>query len=82
MIEHGTAGGYRNHKCRCQPCTEAHRIAHTASIERLRAKVAAGEVEIPHGTQNAYANYGCRCVPCTGAHAASKTQTQRRRAKK
>lgn len=25
---HGTAGGYINHHCRCQPCREAERAYH------------------------------------------------------
>lgn len=26
-VPHGTTGGYRNHKCRCVPCTSAQRKA-------------------------------------------------------
>jgi len=25
---HGTVGGYNNHRCRCERCTETHRISH------------------------------------------------------
>lgn len=27
-IVHGTADGYRNHRCRCPACREAHRLYH------------------------------------------------------
>lgn len=28
MIPHGTAGGYTNHRCRCEACTKAWRDWH------------------------------------------------------
>lgn len=76
---HGSNSTYQNHGCRCEPCVEAHRIAHNKMIERLRARVARGEIEIPHGTQNGYGNYGCRCAACRGAHADNRARYNRRR---
>jgi hypothetical protein len=33
-IPHGTAGGYTNHKCKCDDCREAWRISHLAYMHR------------------------------------------------
>lgn len=44
-IPHGTENGYRNHKCRCANCTEAHRIEGrryvAANRERTRERMLA-----------------------------------------
>lgn len=57
---HGTAGGYSNHGCRCQPCRDAAAAFQRKARER-RAKTPA-EL-IPHGA-NGYSNYDCRCEIC------------------
>lgn len=62
---HGTLGGYRNHKCRCVPCTEANRLYQ--ADHRLRLALRPVPV---HGTENAYSNYLCRCTLCRAAHTA------------
>lgn len=37
---HGSAGGYRNHRCRCEPCTEAQRESMAEYRERRRTEAA------------------------------------------
>lgn len=69
---HGTSGGYGNHKCRCDDCREAHRVACSDRKEnRLAERVDVNGVMIhpraTHGTANGYRNYGCRCDPCVAA---------------
>lgn len=61
---HGTANGYGNLGCRCDPCCSAH----TLSLrERKRRRIARGIPEHVHGTANGYGNYGCRCRHCQRA---------------
>ena len=65
---HGTANGYINYRCRCDPCLDAGHAYHSAF--KLRRKKRGLEPEDPrHGTQTGYGNYGCRCVPCCDAYA-------------
>lgn len=61
MPWHGTAGGYVNHRCRCDECTTAWKEHN----RRQRAsRVARAPREAPHGTRSAYINWGCRCDRC------------------
>jgi len=49
---HGTLNGYTNHACRCDLCTEAHRVAHLAYMhgsEEQRARHAERENARYHG---------------------------------
>jgi hypothetical protein len=51
--------------CRCEVCTEAHRVYMAEVRERLH------ERPIPrgsHGTKSTYNDWGCRCRRCTEAH--------------
>jgi len=54
---HGKASSYRNHRCRCPECTEAHRLA-------MEAWKASKPEVFQHGF-SAYCNQGCRCEVCT-----------------
>jgi hypothetical protein len=55
-LVHGLQG-YRR-KCRCEVCTEAHRIY----MRGLKEKEAPN-----HGTVSGYRNYACRCQACKEA---------------
>lgn len=68
----GTAGGYTNHKCRCQRCTMAH-SAKQAAIRSRRIDTYDGS---KCGKSWTYTNYGCRCRACTDAHAAVQKATK------
>lgn len=73
---HGTAGGYTNHRCRCESCIEAHRW----SMQDDRARRALAPVPSHvHGTNNGYENYACRCEACTTVHKAKLTRWRRAR---
>ena len=72
--EHGTPSRY-SLGCRCQPCTEAHRL----DGQQWRASHAGRTEETPHGTDTGYTNWGCRCQPC---RAARRTEMARQRAAK
>lgn len=63
---HGTANGYLNRKCRCEPCKAA-----AADYRRQwRAKaIAAGAPVKLHGTRTGYQAYRCRCLQCRVAGA-------------
>lgn len=70
---HGESG-YVNYRCRCETCTEGHRLAARTYRAQRRARrvlvdgqfVAPDPVE--HGTESAYTNWCCRCTPCCEAH--------------
>lgn len=68
---HGGSGTLYNQGCRCELCTEAHRVRmmlsnRTRFNERIRG--ANGDWYAPrastHGTSSTYTNWGCRCDPC------------------
>lgn len=61
--EHGTTTMYSKHGCKCETCTEAHRVRHAAWREQA-AQLPFDQ--IPHGA-NGYSNYRCRCEVCKGA---------------
>ena len=73
---HGTAGGYTNHKCRCEPCTEANKKAHIKWRDRVKFKDLS---TLKHGTCSTYSNYGCRCAECTKANTDAR-RNQRKKA--
>lgn len=61
-IPHGTATGYTNRGCRCEPC----RVA----VREYRKQLNAARPGIPnhkHGTLTAYKSLGCRCADCRQA---------------
>lgn len=71
-IPHGTANAYRNHKCRCAPCRDAHNTeCDRLRLQRFTRTQAAGGIA-PTQTHNAstYTNWGCRCATCTAAERA------------
>ena len=70
---HGTHGGYSNHKCRCDPCTEAN----TAAMADWRARHW-GVEPLRHGAAG-YTNYGCRCEVCCDDHHAAHVASNERR---
>lgn len=73
---HGTANGYGNLGCRCEPC----RAAHAESLyARKSARKSAPTPEHVHGSANGYGNYGCRCGPCSDAWAEDGNDRARRR---
>lgn len=77
--DHGSAGAYTNHGCRCPECCEAHTVA-CANSRRARyaARVLHDGVWIAplpdehHGRPTTYKNHGCRCRRCTDAVRASQ----------
>lgn len=56
---HGTTSGYLTHRCRCDRCRTANRIA------RKARKLSADDHR--HGTVNGYVNFNCRCEKCRAA---------------
>ena len=71
---HGTAGGYSNHRCRCDRCRKAWAVEVAASKNRRAARPIPPRV---HGTQNGYGNYKCRCPECTRAWSTRNRKTDR-----
>jgi len=75
---HGTAGGYSNHKCRCDRCRtawaamcrqmKANRKARLAGDRGSTVRSVAKDAPSEHGTESTYTNWGCRCADCTEAH--------------
>lgn len=64
-IPHGTATGYVNRGCRCEPC----RVA----VREYRRDLNAKRQGIPkhkHGTVGGYSWLGCRCEACRTAYTA------------
>ena len=71
---HGTATGYSNWGCRCEPCGEAQ--AGPADLYRARRKEAGAPcgcdgadcrlapASARHGTTNGRTNWNCRCERC------------------
>jgi hypothetical protein len=68
--KHGTATGYCNYQCRCQPCTTAWTQYTIAYRAKRRELIARGlmSIEGKHGKDSTYTNYGCRCNDCREAH--------------
>ena len=70
---HGTAGGYRNHLCRCPDCRAAHAQRIRKQQQRRR-----GTEPPQHGTENGYLHYGCRCRACTDAAGKARRRREQR----
>ena len=71
-IRHGTTNAYRNHKCRCDRCVQAHNTeCKTLRLRRFALTSTAGGIA-PTQTHNAstYTNWGCRCDTCRAAERA------------
>lgn len=78
-FKHGR-GGYVHHRCRCEVCAEANRVASRVTYRRINARArerreaaqAAGLTyvapeQVTHGRRGTYLVYGCRCEPCKEA---------------
>lgn len=73
---HGTANGYRNLCCRCEPC----RAAHTVNLRRYKVtRIARGIPDHVHGTPGGYGNLDCRCGDCTAAWSRETRERNARR---
>lgn len=75
---HGSAGGYSNHKCRCDAC----RLAWNKSCRERKRRRRDEFVYTPgadHGTAKMYQR-GCSCADCKTAH--SRYQGQLRKGQK
>lgn len=73
---HGTANGYTNLDCGCEPC----RAANAAEQRKFkRRRVTRTLPDDLHGTDNAYTNWGCRCARCRAGHAAVANARYHRR---
>lgn len=81
--KHGTNAGYKHHKCRCEPCTKAHRIYDFKQRENRKQRLKAGLTKIKHGIRSTYTNHGCRCALCVEVNKKScvKYRTQKCQAK-
>jgi len=75
---HGTTNGYGNLDCRCQPCTEAHRLNHNQYMAKVRQTRQLATADAQHGTSYRY-DVGCRCDECREAHNAKSRATKQRR---
>ncbi|SEB81049.1 hypothetical protein SAMN04489807_2108 [Microbacterium hydrocarbonoxydans] len=73
---HGTPNGYRNYRCRCEPCSEAHRL----DKARRRQEGPKGTRQpAQHGTLSKYTG-GCRCDDCRRATTIAAREYRARRA--
>ena len=64
--------GYKN-GCRCEVCTEAHRIATAGQRATVYLNPAVSADPVPgvtHGLRYAYEDRGCRCEVCVTAQVA------------
>jgi hypothetical protein len=80
VTAHGNSK-YTNDGCRCDECTDAHRLA-IAGRKRARRKYVA-EFGLPSGVEHgnsAYKNWSCRCAVCKAAHATRRNAARRRQA--
>jgi hypothetical protein len=59
---HGTTGGYRNHECRCIPCTRAN----TVQVQLWREDHQG--TQPPYHGEYGYNMFGCRCAVCREEH--------------
>jgi hypothetical protein len=66
--KHGTAGGYTNHRCRCDDCRRAWSEDHARRTAERAALLAADPGLAPHGSASTYRNYLCRCTACVLAN--------------
>lgn len=73
--EHGTPPRY-SQGCRCQPCTEAHRVYRTAL---RRAAGILPKQPAQHGKASTYTQNKCRCAPCTEAQRLAVAEYRARR---
>jgi hypothetical protein len=74
---HGTANGYNNYLCRCEPCRQAwatytretnhRRGINLPRAERIALQREEAEARDYHGTENGYTKHRCRCHQCTEA---------------
>jgi hypothetical protein len=76
---HGTAGGYTNHRCRCDPCRDAWADMCYRMRQNRTQRPTPDHV---HGSANGYGNYGCRCKECTHAWAVVSREQKRRAVKR
>jgi hypothetical protein len=68
---HGTANGYINHRCRCEPCSKAGTAYVGPRVQAWRrahgvrpwAEYVASLPRRRHGTNSMYSG-GCRCAEC------------------
>ncbi len=61
---------YRDGKCRCETCTEAHRDQQWRESVNRRERLEAGTAQPSEHGAHAYTNWGCRCETCTEANKA------------
>lgn len=61
--------------CRCESCTEQHRIKQNEDNDRREARGLPDD-DPRHGKYTTYTNYRCRCLRCTTA------ETERQRLRK
>lgn len=73
-VPHGVYSTYRNWKCRCKPCIQAHTLFMAEVRKRMRERLAADPTCAVHGRNSTYVNWGCRCRPCQDAHAEAGRQ--------
>ncbi len=66
-VPHGTASGYKNYGCRCEPCRAAGLAARLATRARLTQRGKDHPELIPHGTASAVYLWQCRCPVCRAA---------------
>lgn len=63
---HGTGSFYRNHGCRCEPCSAAAAVESQRQY-RNRLATPIDPNDPRHGHRSFYNAYGCRCEPCKAA---------------
>lgn len=73
--DHGEGQTYRNHGCRCAPCTKANAADQRAARERRKGTTPWSK----HGLASSYENYGCRCPRCTKAATAKRAEQRKGR---
>jgi hypothetical protein len=66
---HGRHATYRNHGCRCEPCSVAHRAEVARARARRHQRTADNGGIAPTDTHGAstYSNWRCRCLTCLAA---------------
>lgn len=83
--QHGKPGTYCNWGCRCEPCTDAHRV-YTAQKREQRKRHRRrlnghwiSTLPVRHGRTSTRINYGCECDPCREASNADRRELNCRR---
>lgn len=73
-MRHGASAYRQIDGCRCDVCTEAHRVLQNAESASRRARrvLTNGRLVAPvpperHGRYTTYRNWGCQCQPCVKA---------------